>query len=992
MSAPTSLQRALLTAANVLIPVAVLTFAVGFFPYKPFLPGLAEYGPSVYGSPPDAPFDKVVFMVVDALRSLISSGAALPFTAHATSPTITMPRVKAITTGSIPSFLDVILNFAESDTTSTLASQDTWLAQLKAKKEGKLVMYGDDTWLKLFPGTFERADGTSSFFVSDFTEVDNNVTRHVPEELRNGDWNAMIMHYLGLDHIGHKAGPSSPNMVPKQVEMDGIVKQIYHAMETQPHLQSTLLVLCGDHGMNDGGNHGGSAPGETSPALVFMSPKLQDISKGLPCPVAPTREFDYYEKVEQSDIAPTLAGLLGFPVPLNNLGVFIPHFLQMWPKGDDQAQLLLRNAYQILQIVEATFPIAPFQDLSFLPKCESATSTGDELACKWLKVKDALENGGNQPPKAELIIGPALEFCRAAQEALSSTASNYNVTLLIVGAVLATASMALALAVISSGLFPTSTAGIFFALLTVLYGIMMFASSYVEEEQHFWYWATSAWYALIFVLKSRKTNVPRNVLPVAVLLLCHRITRRWNQTGQKYAGAPDIVHSVIMTHPVVLWSLVSITYIHITMRIKTHLTRRFPRTSQGRQLQTFAVGNTFLLCAVAFLFKLSFTARDAPELVRGASPGAMAFLESLNLVKLVRCIFIGSTVGVGWVVLRENAEGKGKSGGLIVDALHDFLALILLTQTRASNIPLFLLFRLQQHYLTQLNPSPAEHTLTSLLLAHTSFFALGNSNAISSIDLSNAYNGVSGYNIVGVGVLLFLANWAGPIYWTSASVLGLLDAARWSRGSAALRRVMREKELEKWKEVQRRDAASGKVAAASEPGHLPRLKSALEGVGEVEEVEGMWFRHFARLTVWVAGGVVAVMVACAVLRTHFTFKMHVKTVFILALAMVTGLASAAPAEDLPTGTTKIKNVIRAEANAQHTCTTYDYLGWIDMECDYNDGIGMHTGAHEKCATYCAKLGDGVPDCYDARCKHRADQHGAVGQCWCPCGVRMVCST
>ena len=77
-----------------------------------------------------------------------------------------MPRVKAMTTGSIPSFLDVILNFAESDTTSTLANQDTWLAQLTAQPEGKLVMYGDDTWLKLFPGTFSRSDGTSSFFVS----------------------------------------------------------------------------------------------------------------------------------------------------------------------------------------------------------------------------------------------------------------------------------------------------------------------------------------------------------------------------------------------------------------------------------------------------------------------------------------------------------------------------------------------------------------------------------------------------------------------------------------------------------------------------------------------------------------------------------------------------------------------------------------------------------------------------------------------------------
>lgn len=163
-------------------------------------------------------------------NSLIRAGAALPFTAHANSPTVTMPRLKAITTGSVPSFLDVILNIAESDTTSSLAYQDTWLTQLKAKG-GRLVMYGDDTWLKLFPEMFDRADGTTSFYVSvsdiniypvaniimeanrlspsvqDFIEVDNNVTRHVSDELLNDDWAAFIMHYLGLDHIGHKVGP-----------------------------------------------------------------------------------------------------------------------------------------------------------------------------------------------------------------------------------------------------------------------------------------------------------------------------------------------------------------------------------------------------------------------------------------------------------------------------------------------------------------------------------------------------------------------------------------------------------------------------------------------------------------------------------------------------------------------------------------------------------------------------------------------------------------
>jgi len=62
------IQTVLLFAANLLIPIAILTFASGFFPYKPFLSGLAQYENLEYGPPPGAPFDKVIFMVVDALR------------------------------------------------------------------------------------------------------------------------------------------------------------------------------------------------------------------------------------------------------------------------------------------------------------------------------------------------------------------------------------------------------------------------------------------------------------------------------------------------------------------------------------------------------------------------------------------------------------------------------------------------------------------------------------------------------------------------------------------------------------------------------------------------------------------------------------------------------------------------------------------------------------------------------------------------------------
>jgi hypothetical protein len=75
-------RTVLLTVANLLIPVAILVFATGFFPYKPFMPGLAEYEELAWSEkmgedwqkPPEAPFDKLIFMVVDALRSDFAYG------------------------------------------------------------------------------------------------------------------------------------------------------------------------------------------------------------------------------------------------------------------------------------------------------------------------------------------------------------------------------------------------------------------------------------------------------------------------------------------------------------------------------------------------------------------------------------------------------------------------------------------------------------------------------------------------------------------------------------------------------------------------------------------------------------------------------------------------------------------------------------------------------------------------------------------------------
>jgi ethanolaminephosphotransferase len=84
---------------------------------------------------------------------------------------------------------------------------------------------------------------------------------------------------------------------------------------------------------------------------------------------------------------------------------------------------------------------------------------------------------------------------------MSSTASNYDVTRLFSGIGVAAVSLILTMLATTSLPVLSQLDNVFFLLLSALYGIMMFASSYVEEEQHFWYWITGGW---IFYQSIRK--------------------------------------------------------------------------------------------------------------------------------------------------------------------------------------------------------------------------------------------------------------------------------------------------------------------------------------------------------------------------------------------------------------------------------------------------------------------------------------------------------
>ena len=76
--------------------------------------------------------------------------------------------MQALTTGVIPRFIEVVFNVD-----SKSLQEDNLIRQMKTANK-KLVFYGADTWMKLFPGHFARTDGTTSV-VLDYTEVQKSI-------------------------------------------------------------------------------------------------------------------------------------------------------------------------------------------------------------------------------------------------------------------------------------------------------------------------------------------------------------------------------------------------------------------------------------------------------------------------------------------------------------------------------------------------------------------------------------------------------------------------------------------------------------------------------------------------------------------------------------------------------------------------------------------------------------------------------------------------
>jgi phosphatidylinositol glycan class O len=288
------------------------------------------------------------------------------FAFRADPPTVTSQRLKGLTTGSLPTFIDIALNINSSS-----VKEDNLILQFQ-KLQKPMEVYGDDTWKLLFPTEFSEYAMFDSFNTRDLSTVDEGILKKLGDfsSIKEGNWSLFVTHFLGVDHIGHTYNAFHPLMKERLEIMDQTAKKIIGNLP-----ENSLFLLFGDHGMTDGGEHGGSSYEELNSGLFVYSTRsfaaCNDINSIKQAGTSLERMMNPLV-VQQIDIVPTIASFFHFPIPFSSLGMIIPDlFNNTCTNGNRHyneylLRVLSSNANQIWNYLNYYFYEKTFIDVDLL--------------------------------------------------------------------------------------------------------------------------------------------------------------------------------------------------------------------------------------------------------------------------------------------------------------------------------------------------------------------------------------------------------------------------------------------------------------------------------------------------------------------------------------------------------------------------------------------------------------------------------------------------
>jgi hypothetical protein len=269
---------------------------------------------------------RVVFFLIDALRDDTShKPEVMPFlnelrgqgawaTVHSRTPSYSDPGWSALMIGAWPDISDGPAMNTPYDTTPTWTQDNLFSAAHRHSL--KTAFSGFFWWKKLIP----QADVDASFYTQgEDQSSDREVVDTALTWLQNEDYHLVVIHLEQVDNAGHnEGGPRDPRWDAAAMRADGLLKEIVSSLDFS---RDTVLVVS-DHGQIDRGGHGGQE------AINLIEPFVL-VGAGV--------KPGEYPDIQQVDVAPTVAALLGLNIPATAQGIVQTDMLTL--TDDQKAQI-----------------------------------------------------------------------------------------------------------------------------------------------------------------------------------------------------------------------------------------------------------------------------------------------------------------------------------------------------------------------------------------------------------------------------------------------------------------------------------------------------------------------------------------------------------------------------------------------------------------------------------------------------------------------------